>query len=985
MSKILAAILLVLVAVNAQAQALDPDTDGYTSRACGFDMDDDGTPGEPEDCNVCDGTTTDPDGDEDTEDQVYVDCNSGSNSANCGTVASPCRSISYALGSTSGSTNTNNRADGNGDGAEDIICVRATCAAYNSSSANGLVFSKEGYVDPSDGAYRTKTAADNENFNFRYPRNPAMIVAWDTDNDGSYPPHDSTQSEPFVIDGCLAGSESSCTTTSGIDYAANGIAFGNADNMEFAHVTLKNFGRETTGSAVGVRWLDGGGIANQHYFHDAILQDILRDVESQDGRRVLSFEESGTNGANYVAIENVKWTGTGAWPLRGYNTGGGNVRFSHITEENLRPGSPSAEPFKPWKVTNIEFIDSLFDGTTSTSTNAISGVFFNKGTINGYVTSNTFKNVSQPVHISNMDDDSHGPITNIQVRRNYAYFTAASDQGASFAIVGSALTNGRERSECSQTKNCETTGGTSAKPCGTGGAQGNADCTCSVSPSNVYMTNISITDNIFDGANNNSELDSFVSYQNGSNCSNMDTAESNYGPLTVANNTILNFNPTTGSSTQKAAFLIGRLPSHLSGRDWDWKYVKGNVYIYNNIVTGLGDDDYAVINWKRGNSWTSTNQIAPLDGQTSYAPGTDWFSDRNIFRGSGTQLFRRGTTNYSGLAAWKSATGEDDNSTSSCTPQFESDGYTLLSTDTCARNNANATYCETYDWELDTRSTCDIGADEYVVAGPGDEDECATASDCNDNNPCTNDTCSGVPKVCSHTNNTASCTDNTYCNGADTCSGGTCSVHAGNPCPGADGDSDCSEVCNEATDTCTANDPNGSACDDGLYCTLTDTCTSGTCSGTSSPCAGADGDGDCTETCDETANDCNGDDPDGSACTDGLFCTEPDACSSGTCTGAALDCSASDTSCKTGTCDEGTDACISGANKADGTPCNDGTFCNGPDFCASGDCTTHDGDPCVGGPNPLCNESSDTCYAFTTDGDNGMVCWGCTCQGCSMR
>jgi hypothetical protein len=39
----------------------------------------------------------------------------------------------------------------------------------------------------------------------------------------------------------------------------------------------------------------------------------------------------------------------------------------------------------------------------------------------------------------------------------------------------------------------------------------------------------------------------------------------------------------------------------------------------------------------------------------------------------------------------------------------------------------------------------------------------------------------------------------------------------------------------------------------------------------------------------------------------------------------------------------------------------------------------------VGGPNPLCNESSDSCYAFTTDGDNGMVCWGCTCAGCTMR
>jgi hypothetical protein len=33
--------------------------------------------------------------------------------------------------------------------------------------------------------------------------------------------------------------------------------------------------------------------------------------------------------------------------------------------------------------------------------------------------------------------------------------------------------------------------------------------------------------------------------------------------------------------------------------------------------------------------------------------------------------------------------------------------------------------------------------------------------------------------------------DGTFCNGTDLCSGGTCSTHAGNPCDGTDGDSDC--------------------------------------------------------------------------------------------------------------------------------------------------------------------------------------------------
>jgi hypothetical protein len=55
------------------------------------------------------------------------------------------------------------------------------------------------------------------------------------------------------------------------------------------------------------------------------------------------------------------------------------------------------------------------------------------------------------------------------------------------------------------------------------------------------------------------------------------------------------------------------------------------------------------------------------------------------------------------------------------------------------------------------------------------------------------------------------------------------------------------------------------------------------------------------------------------------------------------------------------------------------------DQCASGACTTHAGDPCAGGPNPICNESLDSCSAYTSGGDTGMTCWGCTCEGCTME
>ncbi len=89
---------------------------GYRSRACGFDLDGDGVLGESgDDCNICDGSTTDPDGDGIDEDLFYVDCGAGSNGN--GTAGNPFNRLSSAIAAM----------DGPGDGAEDIVCFRGTC------------------------------------------------------------------------------------------------------------------------------------------------------------------------------------------------------------------------------------------------------------------------------------------------------------------------------------------------------------------------------------------------------------------------------------------------------------------------------------------------------------------------------------------------------------------------------------------------------------------------------------------------------------------------------------------------------------------------------------------------------------------------------------------------------------------------------------------------------------------------------------------
>jgi len=52
---------------------------------------------------------------------------------------------------------------------------------------------------------------------------------------------------------------------------------------------------------------------------------------------------------------------------------------------------------------------------------------------------------------------------------------------------------------------------------------------------------------------------------------------------------------------------------------------------------------------------------------------------------------------------------------------------------------------------------------------------------CDDENPCTDDTCDPV-MGCQSANNTAACDDGFWCNGADTCRDGLCQDHASPPC-----------------------------------------------------------------------------------------------------------------------------------------------------------------------------------------------------------
>lgn len=352
-----------------------------------------------------------------------------------------------------------------------------------------------------------------------------------------------------------------------------------------------------------------------------------------------------------------------------------------------------------------------------------------------------------------------------------------------------------------------------------------------------------------------------------------------------------------------------------------------------------------------------------------------------------------------------------------------SDDLFCTSNDQCDGSGScvgGADPCPGADGDSNCSETCDENANACVADDP-------SGSTCNDGLFCTtNDTCDGSGTCqgggspcgdvgdgdgdCSEACNegTDSCTandpagavcdDGLFCTTASTCNGTGSCTGTGNPCSAnvGDADNDCTESCDEASDSCTAPDPMGATCDDGLFCTVTDSCNGvGVCGGTGNPCTAnvGDNDSDCSESCNEVANDCSMTDPNGSSCNDGAFCTVTDTCTAGVCGGTGNPCSAfvgdADTDCSE-SCNEGADNCTS--NDPNGSSCNNATFCDGVDTCNGGVCSTHSGNPCSAniGDNDndcseSCNEASDNCTANDAAGstcNDGTFCNGAdTCNG----
>jgi hypothetical protein len=156
------------------------------------------------------------------------------------------------------------------------------------------------------------------------------------------------------------------------------------------------------------------------------------------------------------------------------------------------------------------------------------------------------------------------------------------------------------------------------------------------------------------------------------------------------------------------------------------------------------------------------------------------------------------------------------------------------------------------------------------------------------------------------------CEDGLFCTVDDKCIGGLCS---GEPRDCSSFSNQCRDAyCHETLNICgQANKPDGDDCDDDLYCTVGDSCFSGQCVGEARDCSEEDDQcnrGKCNETeesCEKRAL------TSGTACEDGDYCSVDDTCLEGVCEpGGNRDCSwvTELDSCYDGECNTSVEACL---------------------------------------------------------------------------
>jgi hypothetical protein len=218
---------------------------------------------------------------------------------------------------------------------------------------------------------------------------------------------------------------------------------------------------------------------------------------------------------------------------------------------------------------------------------------------------------------------------------------------------------------------------------------------------------------------------------------------------------------------------------------------------------------------------------------------------------------------------------------------------------------------------------------------------CTTNTDCDDGNACTQDTCNGQ-NSCENVAIAGCCNLDNECDDGDSCTKDKCNL-LGNGLGGSCGASFITGCCNAASD-----------CDDGNSCTQ-DTCANNQCVSTG------------------IANCCqqNADCDDGNACTENVCDVASGACSASPVAECCLsdgDCGDSN-SCTADTCDLLTNTCVFAEN-AD--CCTADTDCDDNNVCTQ--------DSCDASKNQCENTEIGSCCQADSDCDDGQACTADSCD-----
>ncbi len=386
-----------------------------------------------------------------------------------------------------------------------------------------------------------------------------------------------------------------------------------------------------------------------------------------------------------------------------------------------------------------------------------------------------------------------------------------------------------------------------------------------------------------------------------------------------------------------------------------------------------------------GDVFATSNEVSQVALTCAAAP-----SCRRVDCGAeGVCIYPADTTQNGATCADGSAcTQEDTCFNGSCV------GTTITCNDNqqCTRDGCNpATGCTFVSAPLDGQPCIDGNACTEAEVCAGGACGQGLARDCDDDNPCTDDSCDPA-SGCSYVGNTLACNDKNACTTNDTCNAETGACVGGAPPICDDGNQCTADTCNQATG-CVITPLPGQPCSDGTTCTAEDTCVAAgntlTCVGTALAC---DDQNPCTidscvngQGCKHVAGN------DGASCDDHDLCSNNDACLAGECVGAEPTCfGGDDGGACAGGCNPATGECdFSGSN---GNECEDSIACTVDDVCNEGVCfgslTPELGEP------EICNGFDDDCDGAIDDGFGvGDTCvvglglceregaWACDAEG----